>query len=101
MTTIREYTLKKYFVSLTIANSLWSNKQRLIFKQNIFGTLGATLAKDYDNLYLFELKAYSKNAAFQYIQENIAVVLGEVGAIDTHYYFNISNTRGYNIHITE
>lgn len=100
MTSIREYTLKKYFATLTIANKHWTDEQRMKFSASMFNAFGAEEVNGYDNLFTFERKGYAKEEVFRFIQEYVGIALQAAGIIAADYYLNLSNTRGYNIHIT-
>lgn len=100
MTSIREYTLKKYFASLTIANKHWTDEQRMKFSVSMFNAFGAEEVEGYDNLFTFERKGYCKPEVFRFIQEYVGLALQGAGVDGADYYLTLSNTRGYNIHIT-
>ena len=56
MTSIREYTLKKYFATLTVANKNWTDEQRLKFSVSLFNAFGVEEVEGYENLFTFERK---------------------------------------------
>ena len=100
MTSIREYTLKKYFATLTVANKNWTDEQRLKFSVSLFNAFGVEEVEGYENLFTFERKGYAKEEVFRFIQEYVGISLQAAGIVNADYYLNLSNTRGYNIHIT-
>ena len=99
MTSIRQMTIKKYFATLTVANKKWTDKQRQTFSISLFNSLGAEEVEGYDNFFTFEHKAYARQEAFMFIQECIGIALQAAVIPAADYYLNLSNTRGFNIHM--
>lgn len=100
MASIRQYTLKKYFAALTVANKNWTDEQRMTFSASLFNALGAEEVEGYDNLFTFERKGYAKPEVFHFIQEYVGIALQAAGVNDADYYLTLSNTRGFKIHLT-
>ena len=92
--------MAKYYGSITIADKSWTKRQRESFEASIFNSLGAERNEAIGNLYTFDIRFDTRNDAFLFVTQYFGIAFQCAGVQETDYYLTLSNTRGFNTHMT-